>query len=182
MSKRYSFRLKSSDPRRELPHKLLLSQDYEETQVHVLHRLLGYLLFFRERLEVTANLQNDNIPFRPDLVELDYQLRPILWVECGPVTTEKLDRLAIKAPDAKIWILQPSPEDAAALHQSMHRLQLRTNRYQILALDAVLIQEMTDLLQPRNDVFWVSGTFDPPLLQFEFNGLWFDHEFTILPH
>ena len=179
MSTRFSFRLKSSDPRREFPHKLLLNQEYDELPEHVLHRLLGYLLFFRERLEITANLQNDNIPFRPDLVELDYQMRPILWVESGSNTTDKLARLATKAPDATLWILRASPEAADNLLHEMERAGLRRQRYQILAFVAVMMEEMLGLLEARNDVFWVQSSFDPPLLQFEFKGLWFDHEFSV---
>lgn len=181
MSTRFSFRLQSPDPRRDLPHKLLLAQEYEEAPVDVLLRLLGYLLFFRERLEVTANLHNDNIPYRPDLVQLDYQLRPVLWVECGDCALDKLDRLAVKAPEAALWVLQRGPEQAGALLQAMAKAGLRRQRYQVLAFDAVMIEEMLGLLEPRNAVFWVESTLDPPRLQFEFNGLWFDHEFSVQP-
>ena len=36
------------------------------------------------------------------------------------------------------------------------------------------------LLASRNTVFWVRGDFDPPGLQFDFNGLWFDASFGVL--
>jgi uncharacterized protein YaeQ len=179
MSTRFSFRLQSADARRDLPHKLLLAQEYDEAPVDILLRLLGYLLFFRERLEVTANLHDDSIPFRPDLVQLDYQLRPVLWVECGGSAVEKFDRLAVKAPEAELWLLQASPEQADALLRAMAKAKLRRNRYHVLAFDAVMIEEMLGLLESRNEVFWVGSGFDPPLLQFEFNGLWFDHEFIV---
>jgi hypothetical protein len=35
-------------------------------------------------------------------------------------------------------------------------------------------------VQPRNEVFWLRGEFDPPNMQFDFNGLWFDAPFTVL--
>lgn len=179
MSARYSFRLTTSDPRCDFPHKLLLSQDEAETPEHVLLRLLGYLLFFRDRLEVNASLQDDNIPYRPDLVQVDYQLQPVLWVECAECPVEKLNRLAVKAPTAELWVLKPSPEAAEAYLQAMAKAGLRRNRYRIVAFDRVMMDELLGLLEPRNEVFWVQGVFDPPLLQLEFNGLWFDHEFTI---
>ena len=36
------------------------------------------------------------LAYVPDVVQLDYELRPKLWVECGECTVQKLDRLAVK--------------------------------------------------------------------------------------
>jgi hypothetical protein len=177
---RFTFQLEASDPRKTLPHKLLLIQGAEESRAIVLLRLLGYLLFFRERLQICVDLHDDNVSFVPDLVQLDYQLRPVLWVECGDPNLDRLNRLAVKAPEAELWILRPSPEDAEALHRGMIRAELRRNRYRIVGFDAGLFEELLGLLGPRNQVFWVAGTFDPPQIQFTFNGLWFDAEFHLL--
>jgi hypothetical protein len=35
-------------------------------------------------------------------------------------------------------------------------------------------------VQQRNEVTLFACEFDPPKLQFDFNGLWFDAEFTLL--
>jgi hypothetical protein len=40
--------------------------------------------------------------------------------------------------------------------------------------------ELCGLMQGRNELFWVEGTFEPPRMQFDFNGLWFDAPFTVL--
>jgi len=180
MSLRFTFQLETSDARKALPHKLLLVQSIEESRAVTLLRLLGYLLFFRERLQIGTNLHDDNISFVPDLVQLDYQLRPVLWVECGDPNLERLNRLAVKAPEAELWILRPTPEDAEALHHAMTRAGLRRNRYRIVGFAAGLFDELLELLGPRNRVFWVRGRFDPPQVQFEFNGLWFDTELHLL--
>ena len=83
MSSRYNFYLRSEDHRRALPPKVIIGQRENESDRHVLVKLLTYLLFYRERLQIEAQLHNDNIPFEPDLVELDYELRPRFWAECG---------------------------------------------------------------------------------------------------
>ena len=49
-----------------------------------------------------------------------------------------------------------------------------------IALDPAMLDEMAGLLAPRNELTWFRGDFDPPLLQFEFNGLWFEAGFEIL--
>ncbi len=179
MSAKYNFQLRSEERRRPLPGKIVIGQDDTETTTHVLLKLLGYLLFFRERLQIEARLDDDNIPFAPDLVQLNYELRPALWIECGECGVAKLDKLAVKAPDAEIWVLKPSVPDAEHLLQLMARHALRRNRYQVLGLDGDMFNELTGLLQTRNEVFWVRGHFDPPQMQFEFNGLWFDAPFRV---
>jgi hypothetical protein len=92
---------------------------------------------------------------------------------------DKLDRLAVKVPEAELWVLRASPDQAEALLHAMAKANLRRNRYHVLAFDAAMVEEMLGLLAPRNEMFWVESRLDPPLVRFEFNGLWFDHEFTV---
>jgi hypothetical protein len=180
VSAKYSFQLESRDPRRALPYKIIIGRDTPETEAHVVLKLLAYLLFFRERLQIEVNLHDDSIPFVPDLVQLDYELRPALWVECGECSVDKLDRLAVKAPEAELWVVKRSRGEVEALARAMTRMELRRNRYRLLGLDAAMFEEVCGLLRNRNRVFWVQGGFDPPQLQFDFNGLWFDAPFSVL--
>ena len=179
MAGKFVFNLKSDDKRRRFPYKVLLGQQENETTKHILLKLLGYLIFFRERLQIEGNLHNDNIPFAPDLVQLDYELRPQLWIECGECSVSKLDKLAVKAPEAEIWVLKRSESEARSLLAAMKREQLRRERYTVLGFDAEMFDEMRELLRERNEVFWVSAEFEPPRLQLDFNGLWFDAPFTV---
>lgn len=180
MAAKFVFHLKTENKRRQFPYKILLGQQESETSRHILLKLLAYLLFFRERIQIEGKLHNDNIPFAPDIVQLDYELRPRLWVECGECSVSKLHKLAVKVPEAEIWILKRSLAEAEHLLAGMKREQLRRDRYTVIALDAEMFDEMSGLLRERNEIFWVSGAFDPPHLQFDFNGLWFDAPFTVL--
>ena len=179
MSHKYSFHLTSQDWRRALPPKIIIGRQETETVEHVALKLIGFLLFYNERLQIGSNLHDENIPFVPDLVELDYQLQPKLWVECGDCTVNKLNKLAVKAHEAKIWIMQRSPEALEQLRRGMEKEELRRDRYQLIALDAAMFDEVVALLKPRNELLWVTGDFEPPSLQFDFNGLWFDAPFTV---
>ncbi len=179
MSAKYSFHLESHDRRRALPDKIILGRQDNETVTHVALKFLGYLIFFRERLQIEANLHTDSIPFVPDLVQLDYELRPKLWVECGECGVGKLHKLAVKAPEAEIWIVKPSPAAAEHLFQEMAKEELRRQRYHLIGLDPAMVEEFCALLKPRNQLLWVSGEFEPPNLQFDFNNLWFDATFTV---
>lgn len=180
MSAKYSFTMQSKDRRRPLPERLIVGRRATETSRHVLLKFLAYVLLYRERLQLNAELHDDNIPFVPDLAQLDYELRPVLWVECGECGVARLDKLAVKVPEADIWIAKGSLEEAEQLHQAMRKAELRHARYKLLALDAVTFDEMLGLLASRNTLLWVRGEFEPPSAQFDFNGLWFDVPFTVL--
>jgi uncharacterized protein YaeQ len=179
MSAKYSFHLESQDRRRQLPEKIILGRQDTETVTHVALKFLAYIIFFRERLQIELNLHADSIPFVPDLVQLDYELRPKLWVECGECSVGKLNKLAVKVPEAEIWIVKSSPAAVEHLVLAMTKEKLRRQRYHIIAFDLAMVEEFCALLKPRNRLLWVSGEFEPPSVQFDFNELWFDATFTV---
>lgn len=180
MSGKYSFDLKSEERRRPLPPKIIVGQKENEGVNHVLLKFMAYVLFHRERLQIEPRLLDDNIPFEPDVIQLDYSLRPALWIECGECSVGKLHKLAVKVPDAEIWVVKRSPADAENLFRAMAKEELRRDRYGIIGLDPAMFDEMCALFRPRNELAWFSGEFDPPRLQFDFNGLWFDASFTVM--
>ena len=180
MSAKYSFTLASEDRRRaDLPRKILIAQNDTETIAHITLKLLAFLMFWRPRLQLETNLHQDDIPFVPDLAQLDYQLRPALWIECGECSVAKLDKLAVKCHDAEIWVVKRSPAEVQLLVTAMRKAELREDRYDLLALDPEMFSEVCGLVQQRNDVTLYACEFDPPKLQFDFNGLWFDTEFRV---
>ena len=180
MSDKFSFQIESSDRRRQFPHKVVIGQSDIETSATVLLKLFAYLLFFRERIQMGVNLHDDTIPYVPDLVQLDYEMRPVLWVECGDCPIAKLDRLAVKVPEAEIWVIARSAEAVAFLVKGMRKAELRQDRYNLLGLDAAMFDEILGLMENRNRVFWVDGGFDPANVQLDFNGLWFDAAFEVV--
>ncbi|HSH96570.1 MAG TPA: YaeQ family protein [Roseimicrobium sp.] len=181
MSNRYNFKLESREKRRPLPNRIIIGQKDTETTAHVVLKLMGYLLFFRERLQIEPRLHDDNIPFEPDLVQLNYEMHPALWVECGECGVPKLHKLAVKIPDAEIWVVKRSVAEAQRLLVAMEKGDLRRNRYQIVALDLEMFDEVTGMVGERNEITWFGASFeDPTTMQFDFNGLWFDAPFTVL--
>ena len=182
MGNKFIFELKSEERRRDLPRRLIIGLNENESVRHVVLKLLGFILFYRERLEIEGDVMNDNIPFEPDLVQLDYTLQPVLWIECGDCGVPKLHKLAVKVPEAEIWVLKPGITEARHLHSAIEKEELRKGRYQIIGFESEMILELCNLVQPRNQMLWVHGEFDPPALQFDFNGLWFDSSFLVLKH
>jgi hypothetical protein len=114
------------------------------------------------------------------LLQLDYELRPSLWIECGETPAAKLDKLAVKAPFAEIWVVLESLEKLEALRYEMARLHLRKNRYRLLCFEETMIEEMLSLFAHRNELNLFRLSIDEPQIQFEFNGIWFDAPFGVL--
>jgi uncharacterized protein YaeQ len=179
VSARHAFSFVSQEARRPLPSRLIIAQHETETIAHIALKLLAHLYFARDRLQLETNLHDDSIPFIPDLVQLDYELRPALWVECGECSVAKLNKLAVKVPEAAIWIVKKSPADADSLVRAMEREELRRDRYSLLVFDPEVFQEVCAALRPRNDVVWFGTTEEPAAMQFELNELWYELPFEV---
>jgi uncharacterized protein YaeQ len=194
MSGKYSFGLRSEDRKRPLPSKVIIGQQPTETIFHVGLKLMAFCYFFRDRLQIEPDLYNDNIPFVPDLAQLDYELRPALWIECGECNVSKLNKLAVKVPEAEIWVVKRSLTAAHDLLRAMGRDELRRNRYNLLAFDQHGFEELCGMMGGRNHFTWFRATVEPTHpkweaepapdveheMQFDFNDLWFQLPFHLL--
>src|SRR5262245_34340646 len=119
MGGKYSFELNSRERRRALPAKIIVGQKDGEGTQHVMLKFLAFVLFYRERLQIEPRLPDENITYEPDLLQLDYTLRPSLWVECGECSVSKLHKLAAKAPEAEIWVIKRSLAEVEHLRRGM---------------------------------------------------------------
>ena len=182
MSHKFNFAIDSQDKCRPMPGSVIVGRKDTETVAHVALKLIGYMLFYRDRLRLEPRLHDDAIPFEPTLVQLDYELRPTLWVECGECSINKLDKLAVKCPEAELWVVKRSFDAAEELKVQMAKHELRKGRYGIVGLDPVMFDEVETLVRGRNEVMWLEGDFEEKKMQFDFNALWFDTEFTVLRH
>lgn len=180
VSAKYSFRFDSRDRKRALPGSIIIGQADTETIAHVVLKMLGFVLFYRDRLQIEGDVHNHAISFRPDLLWLDYEMRPKLWVECGECGVNKLDKLAVKVPEADIWVLKRSLAHAEQLFAAMRKEELRRDRYSILAFDHEMFEELCGLVASRNEVVWFGASFETNSMQFEFNQLWFESPFSVL--
>lgn len=180
VSDRLVFSLESLQARTTLRSKLILVRRETETRVHLLLKLFGYLLFQRDRLEIEPHLDDPFMPFVPDLMQLDYEGRIALWVECGECAIGKLDRLAVKAPDAEIWVVRRSRDAAEELLQRMEAEGLRRARYGVVGLDDAMLDEVAGLCAARNQVVWHKASWQDGRVEFEFNGLWFEAPFSVM--
>lgn len=182
MSRRYRFDLSSNDPGRLLPEKVIVGVKSDETEIHVVLKALGFVICYRDRMEIEKRIPRDDVLYVPDLIQLDYQLEAAFWGECGECGLDKLDKLAVKVPRADITIIKKSLNEATELLHKMEKAKLRKGRYTILAFNVDDFTELLNLLEMKNSVFLCSVDFEvsPAQVQFEFNGLWFDIQLHVL--
>jgi uncharacterized protein YaeQ len=180
LAAKFTFQCTSDDGRRPLPHKVLFGLGINETSRHIILKFMAWVLFYRDRLQVETNVQNDAIPYVPDLCQLGYDMRPTLWVECGECSVAKLNKLAVKCPESEIWVVKGSLQDATSLMRTMEKEELRKNRYGIIALDSEMVQELIQLIRERNSFHLHRVDWEEKQMQFDFNDLWFDSSFQIL--
>jgi len=179
LANKFTFTLTSDDRRRPLPHKIIIGLGINESVRHVAMKFLGWILFFRDRLSIDMDLENDAIPFVPDIVELGYDMRPVLWVECGECSMAKLHKIAVKCPEARIWVLRESVDAAQALLKAMKKEEFRRDRYSVIALDPEFFEEVCGLIRERNAFTLFRTDFEERVLQCELNQLWFDTTFEV---
>ena len=174
MSAKFTVRLTSALANHPLPPKTLLVQAPGEPLARVLLKLLAFVLFQRERLQLEPRLHDDDIPFIPGLVQLDYELRPALWIECGATPAERLDKLAVKAARSEIWVVLRSLVEMEQQLGEMHRLGLRERRYRLLGFEAAVFDELLALLTDRNELSLYRLDWSERQVQLDFNGIWFE--------
>jgi hypothetical protein len=174
MSRRYRFDLASDDPQRVLPDKIMVGMKPSETENHILLKAFGFVLFYRDRMEIEQRVHRDDILYVPDLVQFNFMLDVAFWGECGDCAVDKLDRLAVKVPSAEIWIIKKSWLEAEELLRAMKKAGLRKNRYHITAFRGEDFEELKSLLQMKNSIYLCSVDWDMKTVQMDFNGLWFD--------
>ena len=182
MIHKHSFRLVSHDPRRKLPEKITIGRGQEGLPEEIILTLLGYLVLFNQRLEIGGRLISEEMPYVPALVELDDSLRPLRWCEAGEIGFKHLKKIAIKAPDAEIWIFQASAAQAEETLQRIRKEGLRRDRYRLIGFESGMVEELEGLLVARNDLTWIQGDMEALTLQFDFNGLWFEGGFMTLAY
>jgi hypothetical protein len=137
-----SFAFESQERRPPLPTRVILGQNENEGIKHIMLKFFAYVLFCRERIQIGPTLGIDAIPFAADIAQLDYEMR----VECG---VGKLHELAVKVPQADIWVLKRSLTEARNLYPAMEKEGLRRDRYGLIGLDAAMFDEMCELIATR---------------------------------
>ncbi len=104
--------------------KLVLTGQDSETQENLSLKLAAFVLFFDQNPMIDVSLKHPAITgqeFRPDLLCLTEFSETAAWIECGNVTTHKLDKLLRRNRNARIIIVKASVRDARNLRAAFKK-------------------------------------------------------------
>lgn len=108
--------------------KLVLAAKENETREHLALLLAAYVLFFPEQPHVDLSLKHPSIAgleFQPDLLALDVGGSPKIWIECGNVSTNKLDKLAKRLIECRFVVLKANEREAKNLRKFLEKNEVR---------------------------------------------------------
>lgn len=104
----------------------------EETRDHVALRLSALLFFWKDDPKPELSLKHPALAgqeFKPDLIALNEAGEISLWVECGNVSMNKLDKLTRRYPGARLVALKADEASARRLRRDARE---RIARHELL--------------------------------------------------
>lgn len=125
--------------------KVILASQENETPEHLALKLAAFVIFFNSNPLMDVSLKHPALAgqeFRPDLLALNESGEIKLWVECGTVTSHKLDKLTRRYRNGRIVVLKETLHEAETLRKTIekHKIQGR-DRVEIWAFPCQMFQE-----------------------------------------
>ena len=102
--------------------KVVMVPQPEETREHVALRLSAFLLFWAYDPNMELSMKHPALAgqeFRPDLIALKDSGEIAVWIECGNVSLNKLDKLTRRCPWAKIAVIKASEFEGQRLRRDL---------------------------------------------------------------
>ena len=129
--------------------RLITVKGSRESWEHVMMKLVSYVLFYHEDLEVERRIGQH---YKPDLVRLDLRGEPVQWIDCGKTTLRKLDRITRSNQGTFIDIVKPS-RTAMRHYKRMADEQLALpERVRYWAVDANFLRALAAQLTGRHEL------------------------------
>lgn len=114
----------------------LLVSGPSEPDDHLAHRLAAYMLFWSLEPILDATTKHPalaDFEFLPDLFAVDAAGDPVLWVECGSVTMNKLTKVTRRMPRARVVVMKETERQGAELRKQLVDGFDRPERVEVLA-------------------------------------------------
>lgn len=145
MIEKYTFDLHFSKKHK----KLILVKNASEGRIHVLLKLLAYMLFYDERLEIEKDI---GMHYKPDLVICEPPSLPELWIDCGQISLEKVDTLSRKLKQTRIVILKRSRSELRNFTRMAAKKVSYPERIEYLAFEKSFLENLAASLQKKNQL------------------------------
>ncbi len=136
--------------------KVILASQENETPEHLALKLAAFVLFFRFDPILDVSLKHPAIAgqeFRPDLLALNESGEVKLWVECGTVTSHKLDKLTRRYRDARVVALKETYREAETLRKTIEKHKVQgADRVEIWSFPDQMFREWFGAMEGTVDI------------------------------
>ncbi|MCC6573137.1 MAG: YaeQ family protein [Planctomycetes bacterium] len=143
--------LSINDYDRELfaERKLVFEQREGEGLVHVMLKVLALALYYEPKLQVEPTFEDE---YKPDLLLRQDDYRPALWIECGAVSTRKLDKITFRYYTARFAVVKQTGREAAELAERCKGEVRRLDKIEFVGFEKDFCLRVAERLSGRNDV------------------------------
>ena len=103
--------------------KLLLVARPEEKLDHLALKLAAYLMFLKDQPVVEPSSDHPSLydyDLRPDILAVDEGGDIRLWIECGEVSLNKLDKVSRRLTRARVVVLKATAAQARRLRETLN--------------------------------------------------------------
>ena len=130
---------------------LVLRETIGESPQHIILKLLTYLLFFNDNLQVeTTAFQH----YKPDFVKFDeeqnWKVRK--WIDCGVIDDKKLLKISKHNRQAEIYIFKNSKDSAQSLKDKIGKKASNTFNIRYCVFNKGELKIIQDLMLGRNGI------------------------------
>jgi len=145
MIEKFSFELESP----KVNKKLVLVKAESEHREHVVLKMLSYLLFYEEGLQIETEI---DMHYKPDLVVPGDFGIPKLWIDCGDIALRKVRNLSGKLKNTRFVLVKASKSELEKFKKLMENKVEHYERIEYLAFDKGFVSSIAETLERSNDL------------------------------
>lgn len=147
---KYSFNLQISNDKREHKDKLVIGAFANEAGPNIALKLLAYLLFIEQkpRIDEDAGLQ-----VMPDLLAKNESGDLTLWVDCGGLSTKKIDLITTKGRDRMaFYVFRKTQRDMEQFHLTIKGKVKHEQNVRVISFDDGFVDGIGEMLDRTNEL------------------------------
>ncbi|MBK8207264.1 MAG: YaeQ family protein [Planctomycetes bacterium] len=118
---------------------------------HILLKIIAMALFHHPRLQIEPTMDDDD-RYKPDLLIRSEDYRPEVWIECGQVRVQKLDKVTFRHYYARVVVIKRTEREARELLERCRGEVRRLEAIEFIGFDNGFIDRVADTLTGKNDV------------------------------
>ena len=147
---KYTFNIQASDNKRERTDKLVVGAFDNESGGSIVLKLLAYLMFIEKRPTID---EDAGWHFTPDLIAKDESGEIILWVDCGRVSTKKVDTIATKVRDRiDFFVFRKTEREMTQFYQVIKDKIKHLQNVKCVSFDDGFVDGIGDSLDRTNNL------------------------------